>query len=81
MLQIVKANIMQHKLEKTKEGLEDALPAAQALKNARLIEFVETCLNYTDKDMDKKQSMIASRSSRTSGFSSNMSRASSIDRL
>lgn len=70
---------MQHKLEKTKEGLEDALPSAQALNNARLIEFVETCLMYTERDMERKQSLIASRSSRNSGFSSTASRASTTE--
>lgn len=71
LLQIAKANILQHKLERTKEALDEALPIVDTLKHPKLIEFVEKVLIYNDHETIKKQSLISSirssmRSSRMS---------------
>ncbi|XP_017835998.1 uncharacterized protein LOC108595297 [Drosophila busckii] len=69
---IVKANTMQHKLERTKEALDEIKPMAMELKSANLIKFIEFCLVCNYEDMHRKsQSLSSSRASKASGSPSN----------
>ncbi|EDV98263.1 uncharacterized protein LOC6568884 [Drosophila grimshawi] len=60
-IQVVKANTVQHKVEKTKEALDKAIPIAQQLKNPDLIKFMEVCKTCNEEDTVKKQSIVSSR--------------------
>ncbi|XP_020803404.1 uncharacterized protein LOC110180108 [Drosophila serrata] len=62
VVQIVKANAILHKLEQTKEALEDALPIARLLNDTDLELFVETCiLCNTQEAISKRNTIMASR--------------------
>lgn len=60
MILIIKANVLQHKVEPTKEMLEEALPIVRELKSTTLIKFVETCLYSAEEDYNRRMSSIAS---------------------
>ncbi|KAH8418331.1 hypothetical protein KR222_000109 [Zaprionus bogoriensis] len=71
VVQIIKANVMQHKLERTKEALEDALAVVVQLKSPPLRKFIKMCIINNDMEYSRKQSSLASqRSSKISGISS-----------
>ncbi|KAH8285203.1 hypothetical protein KR054_006150 [Drosophila jambulina] len=62
VVQIVKANAILHKLEQTKEALEDALPIARLLEDSDLEYFVETCIMCNMQDaITKRNTLAASR--------------------
>ncbi|XP_032597025.2 uncharacterized protein LOC6568883 isoform X2 [Drosophila grimshawi] len=67
VVQILKANTLQHKVERTKEALEEAAPIARQLKSPTLARFIDVCLSCTDDEVNRKASSIASqRSSKVS---------------
>ncbi|KAH8301810.1 uncharacterized protein [Drosophila kikkawai] len=62
IVQIVKANAVLHKLEQTKEALEDALPIARLLVDSNLEFFIETCIMCnTQEAITKRATISASR--------------------
>ncbi|EDW48634.1 GM19817 [Drosophila sechellia] len=62
VVQIVKANAILHKLEQTKEALEDALPIAHFLKSSELILFIENCMACNTEDsINKRATLMQSR--------------------
>ncbi|XP_060657980.1 uncharacterized protein LOC132792574 [Drosophila nasuta] len=70
VLQIIKANVLQHKVEASKESIEEALPIAKQLNYPPLMKFLETCFFYVEDDLQKKVDSIASqRASKASGLS------------
>lgn len=58
VVQIVKANAILHKLEQTKEALEDALPIAHFLKSSELILFIENCMACNTEDSINKRATL-----------------------
>ncbi|KAH8298447.1 hypothetical protein KR044_003475 [Drosophila immigrans] len=67
VIQIIKANVAQHKIERTKEALDEAVPIAAQLRSKSLIKFIETCILNNEDDYHRKQSSLASqRSSKAS---------------
>ncbi|KAH8253294.1 hypothetical protein KR032_004615 [Drosophila birchii] len=74
VVQIVKANAVLHKLEQTKEALEDALPIARLLNDSDLELFIETCIVCNTQDaISKRNTIMASRrGSRTESTAQSM---------
>ncbi|KAH8355299.1 hypothetical protein KR093_010718 [Drosophila rubida] len=67
LIQIIKSNVAQHKLERTKEALEEAAPVVELLKSPTLTKFIEVCISCNEDEYSRKQSSIASqRSSKVS---------------
>ncbi|KAH8270772.1 hypothetical protein KR018_001025 [Drosophila ironensis] len=66
-IQIVKANAVLHKLEQTKEALDEALPIAHELNSPELITFTEACMICNNEDSITKRAtlMQSRRESRT----------------
>ncbi|XP_034478936.1 uncharacterized protein LOC117785141 [Drosophila innubila] len=70
LLLIIKANVLQHKVEASKESVEEAYPIARQLKFRPLNKFMELCLQCVEDDLRKKGESIASqRTSKASGTS------------
>ncbi|KAH8279302.1 uncharacterized protein [Drosophila bipectinata] len=67
IIQIVKANAVLHKLEQTKEALEEALPLARELDSPELVHFTEACMSCNNEDAITKRAtlMQSRRESRT----------------
>ncbi|EDW10428.2 uncharacterized protein LOC6580681 [Drosophila mojavensis] len=61
VIQMIKATTLQHKIERTKDLLEEALPIAKQLKSPQLIRFIDVCLLCTDDEYSRKMSSIASQ--------------------
>ncbi|XP_030567638.1 uncharacterized protein LOC115767473 [Drosophila novamexicana] len=61
IIQIIKANTMQHKVERTKEALEEAVPIVKQLDSPNLIKFINTCLSSAEDEYSRKISSIASQ--------------------
>ncbi|XP_034650880.1 uncharacterized protein LOC117890243 [Drosophila subobscura] len=75
VVQIVKANAVVHKLEQTKDALDDALPIAKALKSRDLVSFVELCMVCNQEESATKKATVVL--SRRASKASNRSMASS----
>ncbi|XP_017123140.1 uncharacterized protein LOC108143331 [Drosophila elegans] len=58
VVQIVKANAILHKLEQTREALDDALPIAEQLKSRELTFFIETCMMCNTEDSINKRATL-----------------------
>ncbi|XP_039483594.1 uncharacterized protein LOC120446615 [Drosophila santomea] len=58
VVQIVKANAILHKLEQTKEALEDALPIATFLNAPELVLFIENCMACNTEDSINKRATL-----------------------
>lgn len=58
---MIKANTLQHKVESTKEALEEALPIAKQLKSPSLAKFIDVCMLSTEDEYNRKISSIASQ--------------------
>lgn len=52
---------MQHKVERTKEALEEAVPIVKQLDSPNLIKFINTCLSSAEDEYTRKISSIASQ--------------------
>lgn len=63
----MKANAVLHKLEQTKEALEEALPVAHILGAPELVHFTEACMSCNNEDAITKRAtlMQSRRESRT----------------
>lgn len=72
---MLKAFATQHKLERSAEALQTALPIAETLKNHRLVQFVMFCSQCIDEETLKKKDRSISQvssSSRSSKASTNL---------
>lgn len=70
VLQIIKTNVLQHKVEASKESVEEAYPIAKQLKFRPLKKFMDACLHFVEDDIRKKMdSLISQRNSKVSGTS------------
>ncbi|XP_030567645.1 uncharacterized protein LOC115767481 [Drosophila novamexicana] len=70
VLQLIMANALQHKVEKIKEAVDEALPIALQLKSPELVNFVDVCFYYTEEQVAKKANSIQSqRASKASTLS------------
>ncbi|XP_034479267.1 uncharacterized protein LOC117785397 [Drosophila innubila] len=81
LIQIIKANVTQHKVERTKEALDEALPLAKQLRSVKLIKFIETCIFNTEDDYNRKLSSIASQRSSRASVTTTMMREELEDKL
>ncbi|XP_068146398.1 uncharacterized protein [Drosophila tropicalis] len=70
LVQIIKTNASLHKLERTREALEEALPVARDLKSPELVMFIETCMFCNEETVIVKGSVHSRRGSKQSDFSS-----------
>ncbi|XP_060657836.1 uncharacterized protein LOC132792457 [Drosophila nasuta] len=77
IMQITKANVAQHKLERTRESLEEAVPVATLLRSQKLIKFIEVCTSVNDDEYHRKQNSIASQRSSKASVLTDMSRSRS----
>ncbi|XP_062132582.1 uncharacterized protein LOC133843170 [Drosophila sulfurigaster albostrigata] len=77
VMQITKANVAQHKLERTRESLEEAAPVATLLRSQKLIKFIEACTSANDEEYHRKQNSIASQRSSKASVLTDMSRSRS----
>ncbi|KAH8418332.1 hypothetical protein KR222_000108 [Zaprionus bogoriensis] len=70
-LQIIKANVLQHKIEAIKEALEETVPIVQQLNSPTLRKFVNACVSHVQDEIRRKfDSMAAMRNSKVSASSS-----------
>ncbi|XP_034476753.1 uncharacterized protein LOC117783454 [Drosophila innubila] len=60
VLQILKANIILHKVERVGEALEIGLPIAEQLGCPRLINFMEVCISCNEEEMIKRSNSAMS---------------------
>lgn len=67
ILQILKANIILHKVERVGEALELGLPIAEQLGCPRLINFIEVCTTCNEEELIKRSNSAISSHRPTTG--------------
>lgn len=67
-MQIIKANVLQHKIEMTKETFDEIYPVVEKLKSKNIHNFIDICSYCIDDEIRKKSQSLASKISNTSSI-------------